>query len=41
MTGELLARGYSEEQVDAIWGGNFLRVLAAAEAGAKGQSKAD
>lgn len=41
VTGELLARGYSEEQVDAIWGGNFLRVLAAAEAGAKGQSKAD
>lgn len=41
VTGELLARGYSEAQVDAIWGGNFLRVLAAAEAGANGRSKAD
>lgn len=26
-----LRRGYSEEQVAAIWGGNFLRVLRAAE----------
>lgn len=41
VTRELLARGYSEAEVDAIWGGNFLRVLAAAEAGAQGRAKAD
>ncbi|WP_366872002.1 hypothetical protein [uncultured Brevundimonas sp.] len=28
----MLRRGYSEEQVDTIWSGNFLRVLRAAEA---------
>ncbi len=28
----LLARGYSEEDIEKIWGGNFLRVLRAAEA---------
>lgn len=33
VTAELLRRGYTEEQVDAIWSGNFLRVLRAAEAG--------
>lgn len=32
VTRELLRRGYTEEQIDAIWGGNFLRVLRAAEA---------
>lgn len=31
VTRELLRRGYSEEQIAAIWGGNFLRVLRAAE----------
>ena len=41
VTRELLARGYSEQEVDAIWGGNFLRVLAAAEARAQGRAKAD
>lgn len=34
-TGELLRRGYTEEQVAAIWGGNFLGVLRTAEAGRK------
>lgn len=29
----LLERGYSEEDIGKIWGGNFLRVLRAAEAG--------
>ena len=29
----LLERGYSEEDIAKIWGGNFLRVLRAAEAG--------
>ncbi len=29
----LLERGYSEEDIDKIWSGNFLRVLRAAEAG--------
>jgi len=33
VTAELLRRGYSAGQVQAIWGGNFLRVLRAAEAG--------
>jgi membrane dipeptidase len=32
VTAELLRRGYSEKQIAAIWGGNFLRVLRAAEA---------
>jgi membrane dipeptidase len=32
VTAELLRRGYTEAQIDAIWSGNFLRVLAAAEA---------
>lgn len=35
VTRELLGRGYTEEQVAAIWGGNFLRVLGAAEQGRK------
>ncbi len=33
VTAELLARGYSEEDIQKIWSGNFLRVLRAAEAG--------
>ncbi|THD54143.1 membrane dipeptidase [Phenylobacterium sp.] len=32
VTRELVARGYTEPQIAQIWGGNFLRVLAAAEA---------
>lgn len=32
VTRELLRRGYTEDQVAAIWSGNFLRVLRAAEA---------
>lgn len=32
VTRELLARGYSEADIQKIWGGNFLRVLAAAQA---------
>jgi len=32
VTRELLKRGYTPAQIDAIWGGNFLRVLRAAEA---------
>lgn len=35
VTRELVARGYTEAQIAQIWGGNFLRVLKAAEAGAK------
>ena len=35
VTAELLRRGYTEAQVAAIWGGNFLRVLRAAQAAAK------
>lgn len=33
VTRELVARGYTEADIARIWGGNFLRVLAAAEAG--------
>jgi membrane dipeptidase len=33
VTAELLRRGYTETQIQAIWGGNFLRVLRAAENG--------
>jgi membrane dipeptidase len=35
VTKELLARGYTEAQLAKIWSGNFLRVLAAAEAARK------
>lgn len=35
VTRELLKRGYSEEQIGAIWSGNFLRVLRAAQAAAR------
>ena len=31
VTAGLLERGYSEEDIAKIWGGNFLRVLRAAE----------
>lgn len=41
VTRELLARGYTETQVDAIWSGNFLRALEAAELGAKPSARAD
>ncbi|MDG2522536.1 dipeptidase [Caulobacter segnis] len=34
VTAELLARGYSQADLAKIWGGNFLRVLAAAQAAA-------
>lgn len=34
VTAELVRRGYDQKQIAAIWGGNFLRVLRAAEAGA-------
>lgn len=35
VTAELMKRGYTGEQVAAIWGGNFLRVWRAAESAAK------
>ena len=35
LTAEMLKRGYSEEDVAKIWGGNLLRVMEAVEAGAK------
>ena len=35
VTKELIKRGYSEEDIAKIWGGNLLRVLDAAQAGAK------
>lgn len=36
VTVELVRRGYTEEQIAAIWGGNLLRVMEAAEAVAAG-----
>ena len=33
VTAALLARGYTPDQIDKIWGRNFLRALAAAQAG--------
>lgn len=36
VTAELLRRGYTEAQIDAIWSGNFLRVLKAAETARRG-----
>ncbi len=35
VTTELLRRGYSQTDIAKIWGGNLLRVMEAAEAGAK------
>ena len=35
VTAELVARGYSEDDIAKIWGGNLLRVMEAVEAGAK------
>ena len=35
VTAELVARGYSEEDIAKIWGGNLLRVLEAVERGAR------
>lgn len=32
VTAELVRRGYSDEEINKIWGGNFLRVLDAASA---------
>ncbi|WP_216361234.1 dipeptidase [Caulobacter mirabilis] len=36
VTRELVARGYRQADIDKIWGGNFLRVLAAAQAAKRG-----
>lgn len=35
LTIAMVERGYSEEDIEKIWGGNFLRVLRAAEEGAR------
>ena len=31
ITLELVKRGYTEEQIEKIWGGNFMRVFRAVE----------
>ena len=36
VTRELMRRGYSEDEIRALWGGNVLRILRAAEAAAQG-----
>jgi len=38
VTAELVARGYSEDDIAKIWGGNLLRVMEAVEAVAKSES---
>ncbi len=40
VTAELLRRGYTGEQIAAIWGGNFLRVLREADAAGNSEAKA-
>ena len=35
MTKELVKRGYTEEEIEKIWGGNLLRVMEKVEAVAK------
>ena len=35
VTKGLLARGYNQEEIEKIWGGNFLRVFREAESQAK------
>jgi membrane dipeptidase len=35
VTAELVERGYTQDQIAAIWGGNFLRVLSEAQSKAK------
>jgi membrane dipeptidase len=35
ITGELLRRGYSEQDIAKVWGGNLLRVMRATEAVAR------
>lgn len=35
VTRELMRRGYSEDEIRALWGGNVLRILRAAEAAAR------
>jgi membrane dipeptidase len=39
ITIELLRRGYSADQIEKIWGANFLRVLQKAQSGAKNESE--
>ena len=39
LTAELVRRGYSEADIAALWGGNFLRLLAQAEAAAEAGSE--
>lgn len=39
LTAALLARGYNEQQIRAIWGENFLRVLSEVENAAKSTAK--
>ena len=38
VTRELMRRGYSEDEIRALWGGNVLRILRAAEAVAQGDA---
>jgi membrane dipeptidase len=39
ITAELMKRGYSEEDIDKIWGGNFLRVFRAVKRAGEYQSR--
>lgn len=39
LTAALVARGYSEDDIAKIWGGNLLRVMEAVEAGRRGRNR--
>ena len=39
VTAELVKRGYSEDDIAKIWGGNLLRVMEAVEAGRAGPKR--
>ena len=40
VTVELVRRGYSEEQIAQLWGGNLLRVMETVEAAGRGHEQA-
>jgi membrane dipeptidase len=40
LTAELVRRGYAAAEIAALWGGNFLRLMRAAEAGAERRAEA-
>jgi microsomal dipeptidase-like Zn-dependent dipeptidase len=39
VTAELVRRGYSKREIEQIWGGNLLRVMAEVERAAAGSKR--